>query len=80
MQGRSWAVMMVRTLLTANRLAHTARAQGRARLTEAGHGQVLSWYHGAIVQSYLSTAAELGLDALDVLERLSPPVPGSCKP
>ena len=48
--GQSWAAMMVRTLLMANRLAHTARGQGRGELTGAEHSQILSWYHGAIAQ------------------------------
>jgi len=60
--GQSWAAMMVRTLLMANRLAHTARDHGRQELTADEHGQILSWYHGAIAQGRMQN--ETGRDPL----------------
>jgi transposase len=54
--GQSWALMMVRTLLRGNTLAHQARAVGRDRLTDNELSELDSWYYGAIAQGWRENA------------------------
>ena len=49
-EGQSWAEAMVNTLLLANDTAHTARAEGRAALTDAELSTIRSRYAGAIAR------------------------------
>jgi transposase len=60
--GRSWAAMMVNTLLIANRLAHRARAHGRDRLSDDDLGWIKGLYHGALATG--RTENDVGRDPL----------------
>jgi transposase len=50
--GQSWAEAMVTTLLLANDAAHTARAEGRVRLTDTELATIRSRYAGAIARGW----------------------------
>jgi transposase len=50
--GQSWADAMVNTLLEANDIAHTARAEGRDRLTDTELATIRSRYAGAIARGW----------------------------
>lgn len=58
--GQSWALMMVRTLLRGNALAHDARAAGRGTLTDTELVELDSWYYGAIAQGWTENATGQG--------------------
>ena len=66
--GQSWAEAMVNTLLLANDTAHTARAQGRAALTDAELSTIRSRYAGAIARGWMRTLAA----ATRCMSRLAP--------
>jgi transposase len=55
--GQSWADAMVNTLLLANDTAHTARAEGRDRLTDTELSTIRSRYAGAIARGWSETPA-----------------------
>jgi transposase len=50
--GQSWAEAMMNTLLLANDAAHTARAEGRDRLTDGELSTIRSRYAGAIARGW----------------------------
>ena len=51
-EGQSWAEALANTLLLANDTAHTARAEGRDRLTDTELATIRSHYAGAIARGW----------------------------